>query len=285
MKSNFLGIFVLANILMLFSCAEKQKKIEEEVTPKVEKVIPKVVYDTNNPKTILNAVAQKHGGWNDLWKKRDVKFTSKYHDIDTDRTDLSEERYIFKNEVSFGRYSQHDYNVLPDVEGTVTQFFNGKKTIVLVDDTANNEPEAIAFADFLRKANYFWFLMHYKLNDNGILVNYKGTENEDDTVYDVLEITYESQNTGKELNDIYIVYVNPQTRLIDKFYFSVPFMGVTEPLIIAKYQYIEIDGQLIATKRDYFMPSENGYSESPNLVQTITNVRFNNGFTLDNITK
>ena len=44
-----------------------------------------------------------------------------------------------------------------------------------------------------------------------------------------------------------------------------------------------IEGQKVATKRSIFMPSPDGYSETPNLVQTLTNVKFGNGFTKENL--
>ena len=54
---------------------------------------------------------------------------------------------------------------------------------------------------------------------------------------------------------------------------------VNEPVIIANYNYEDIDGQLVSSKRTYFLPSEEGYSEDPSIVQTLTNIKFGNGFT------
>ena len=173
---------------------------------------------------------------------------------------------------------------MPDVEGEVTQSFDGKETIVLVDGTITENQQANVVGDFLRKANHFWFVMPYKLNDKGTITTYIGQEELNGTTYDKLNVTYDPTITGKEQNDTYILYVNPETKLIDRFYFSLPFMGVNEPLIIADYEYNDVEGQMIATKRIYYMPSENGYSDSPNLVQTLTDISFNNGFTTSNIT-
>ena len=63
-------------------------------------------------------------------------------------------------------------------------------------------------------------------------------------------------------------------------------MGVSVPAIVGNYEYEDIEGQKIATKRTYFMPNEKGeYGETPSIVQTLTNVKFNNGFTKETIMK
>ncbi|MEL6917651.1 MAG: DUF6503 family protein, partial [Bacteroidota bacterium] len=146
------------------------------------------------------------------------------------------------------------------------------------------DPQVLGAGDFLRRANYFWFVMPYKLNDTGTIVSYMGQEEYNGKTYDKINVTYDPEITGKEQNDIYILYVNPETKLIDRFYFSLPFLGVNEPLLIADYEYENVEGQLLATKRTYFLPDEKGeYGEEPSLVQTLTNISFNNGFTPESI--
>ena len=126
--------------------------------------------------------------------------------------------------------------------------------------------------------------MPYKLNDKGTITTYEGQKEYQGSNYDILKVTYDPELTGKEQNDIYILYVNPETKLIDRFYFSLPFLGINDPVLIADYEYENIDGQLISTKRTYFLPNEQGeYGEEPSLVQTMTNVTFGNGFTTDNL--
>ncbi len=282
MKLFFKTLSVLA-ITAIISCAEKPKKEIQQVETIVKEIEKPPVYDTQDPQTVLAAIEYAHGGWNDLWKKGDVQYTYTYHNPDVNKTDISTERYIFDNEASYGHYTKHEINVMPDVAGEVTQCFDGEKTIVMIDDKKTDDPNGNAVGDFLRKANYFWFVMPYKLNDTGTIASFEGQEELKGTNYDKLKITYDPAVTGKEQNDAYILYVNPETKLIDRFYFSLPFMGVNEPVIIADYEYTDIEGQMVATKRTYFMPSENGYSESPKLVQTLTDVSFGNGFTTDNL--
>jgi len=276
------GVALVALVLAI-SCAQKAKKQEHTDTAVVEEMDKAPIYSTEDPQSILAAIEYAHGGWNDLWKKGDVQYTYNYNSTDADKTDLSTERYIFSNEASFGHYTQHEVNVMPGVEGTVSQCFDGEKTVVLVNNVTNEDPQANTVGNFLRKANYFWFVMPYKLNDSGSTASYEGQETHNGKVYDKVKISYDPAITGKEQNDSYVLYVNPETKLIDRFYFSLPFMGVNEPLIIADYEYSDVDGQMIATKRSYYMPGEKGYAESPNLVQTLSDISFNNGFTTENL--
>lgn len=279
MKTLHLRLMALLAFLLVAACAEKTKKTETTPEETIVQVPKAPIYDTNKPETILAAVAYAHGGWNDLWKKGDVEYTYDYRYPANGKADISIERYIFNSEASYGKYTQHEINVMPDKEGEVVQCFDGKETIVLANGEKVDNPEVLATSDFLRRANYYWFTMPYKLNDKGTVATYLGQEEFNGTTYDKVEVTYDPEVTGKEQNDIYILYVNPETRLIDRFYFSLPFLGVQEPVIIANYEYEDIDGQLISTKRSYFIPSEEGYAEEPSLVQTMTNVKFGNGFT------
>lgn len=275
-NSKFLAI---AMVLFMVACGPKDKKAQADEQNMVETVVPEPVYDTTNPETILAAIEHSHGGWNDLWKKGDVEYTYTYHSPANDKKDVSIERYIFSSEASFGKYSQHEINVMPDTEGEVVQYFNGNETVVLVNGEKTDDPQGNAVGEFLRKANHFWFVMPYKLNDSGTITTYQGQEEHNGTTYDKLHVTYDPEVTGKEQNDIYILYVNPETKLIDRFYFSLPFLGVNEPVIIANYEYEDIDGQLVSSKRTYFLPSEQGYAEDPSIVQTLSNIKFGNGFT------
>ena len=113
-----------------------------------------------------------------------------------------------------------------------------------------------------------------------------GQEEYNGISYDKVAVSYDPAITEKEQNDSYILYVNPDTKMIDRFLFSLPAMGVNVPAIVGNYEYEDIEGQKIATKRTYFMPNEKGeYGETPSIVQTLTNVKFNNGFTKETIMK
>jgi len=282
-KKNF-TIGAIATAVLLSSCGEKTQKTETIETPViVEEQAPE--YDLKNPSSMLAAVAYAQGGWDDLYEKKDVQYTYAYA-MGDGKTDISTERYIFDTEASYGKYSQNEVNAMPSTKGEIVQFYDGKEAMVMVDGKTMENPEAIAGANFLRRANHFWFVMPYKLSDKGNIFKSLGKETYNDISYDKLEVTYDPTVTGKEQNDSYILYINPQTKLIDRFFFSLPAMGVTTPAIAANYEYEEIEGQMVATKRTYFMPNEKGaLSEMPSITQTLTDVTFNNGFDGQSIMK
>jgi len=281
-KSNLVVLAIFGLVLITVSCGEKVKKetmktVAEEMAPKAPN------YDANDPESVLASVEFAQGGWGDLWNKKDVQYTYDYRYPDG-KADVSTERYIFANEASFGNYTQHDINAMPGVKGQVTQYFDGENAMVMVDEKSIEDPAAIGGTNFLRRANYFWFVMPYKLNDKGTILKSMGKEDHNGISYDKIEVTYDSAVTGKEQNDIYILYVNPTTKMIDRFFFSLPALGVNVPAIIANYEYEDIEGQKVATKRTYFMPNEKGeYGETPSIVQTLSNISFDNGFTNETI--
>lgn len=224
-----------------------------------------------------------YGGWNALRRKKDVEYHYAYT-VPEGKADISTERYIFEDEISFGHYTRHEINTLPTEKGIVTHLFDGEKTRMTLNETAVENERTVSIAQFVRRANYFWFVMPYKLNDPGTIAKYLGTEVYKGTTYDKLEVTYDPSVTGKEKNDIYILYINQDTKMIDRFYFSLPFLGIDAPLIIAEYNYEAMEDQKIAVTRNYFLPNTNGsYDTEPSITQTLSQIKFNNGFTNETI--
>ncbi len=272
-KPFLLAIVILLN---LTACKEKKSQITEE-----KDTAPKL--DLTDPSALLAAVEKAHGGWNHLRSKNDVEYHYEYT-MSEGAADISTERYIFDDEISFGHYTRHEINTLPTENGIVTHLFDGKKTKITLNGSTIEKERTIALAEFVRRANYFWFVMPYKLNDPGTIAKYIGTEVYNDITYSKLEVTYDPATTGKAENDIYILHINPATLLIDRFYFSLPFAGINAPVILAEYTYEMVEGQKLATNRIYFLPDAKGaYGESPSITQALSQIKFNNGFTDKNI--
>lgn len=228
---------------------------------------------------LLAGAEEAAGTWNKLYALHDVSYTYDYHYAGTEKRDLSTERYIFEGEHSWAKYTQHDINVAPGQKGNVTQSYVDGKPYIMTGDGMMTDPQLVGITEFLRKANYFWFTMFYKMRDQGVIATYKGKEKLAGINYEVVNVTYDAEVTGKAQNDEYIFYINPKTKLVDRFFFSLPAMGVDAPVILMELDYTTIDGVTIATKRRIYQPGADGKrSTTPNLVQTLTNVKFNNGF-------
>ncbi len=284
MKSTTILNVLFAGTILCVSCTNPPKddtsaEAEEMMNESPEEQLS---YSTDDPKSIIKAVEMANGTWDKLWEQKDVQFDYYYKQADG-KIDESVERYVFDTEESWAKYTKHEINVLPETEGIAIQYYDGDSAFVSLDGEAIENPEAIGVAKFLRKANYFWFVMMYKLDNPGANYDYMGQESVKGMNYDKVKVTYEPKVTGKEQNDTYILYVNPETKMVDQFYFSLPAFGVNEPVILMTLEYSEIDGLQIPTTRNIYMPGENGYSEEPNLVEVSENVKFNNGFTEDSM--
>ena len=226
---------------------------------------------------LLDALTEVNGGYKKLAAKKDVQFTYIYDNLDMGR-DVSTERHIFNGEHSWGSYKEHKRNVLPDKKGLAIQsLVHGKPTLTL-DGKPINDETALNGTVFLRKVNFYWFTMMYKLKDPGTIYNYLGTEEVNGITYDKVNLTYEAAVTGKKNNDEYILYFNPDTRLIDQFFFSLPDWGIIDPILKMTLEYEKIDGIYLTTVRKSFMPDENGTYQM-NGIYTFKDIKFNNGFT------
>lgn len=267
-------LLLLGGLWMLSAC--QSPSTTSESTESAAQAESSAV-DLTKEQQLIQALEEVNGGWEHLLSKQDVSFTYNYHDF-AKGTDISEERYIFEGETSWADYAQHEANVMPGVEGKVKQcFVNGKPEMTL-DGEAITDEDALAFTEFLRRANYFWFTMMYKLDDPGTQHEYMGTEEVNGIEYDKMSLTYEGASTGKEQNDGYVLYINPETHLIDFFYFSLPLLGVNEPVLRMELAYEKVDGLYIATTRKLFAPNpETGeYVQGGQYVSS--EIQFSNGF-------
>ncbi len=233
---------------------------------------------TNNPTDLLKQMETKMGGWDKLWAQNDVEF--KYNYIYADgKKDISTERYIFEGEHSWAKYTQHDINVMPGTGGVVVQSLVNNQSACSQDGTSVDNPEILGGTEFLRRANYFWFAMFYKMLNPGTIHKHLGRETADGVNYHKISVAYESDKTGKPQNDAYILYLNPETMLVDQFFFSLPAMGVNQPVLKMKVEYEKINGLLLPTKRWVYQPGPDGKpSADPFLTQTSTQLKFDNGF-------
>lgn len=234
---------------------------------------------TPDPSDLIKQMEAKVGGWDKLWAQKDVEFQYNYVYADG-KQDVSTERYIFEGEHSWAKYTQHDINVLPGKGGVVIQSLVNNQPACAQDGKAMNDQQVLGGTDFLRRANYFWFAMFHKLQNPGTIHKYLGTESVDGVNYHKISVAYESDKTGKPQNDAYVLYLNPETMLVDQFFFSLPAMGVHQPVLKMKVEYEAINGLLLPTKRWAYQPGPDGKPNAePFLTQTSTQVKFNNGFT------
>jgi len=237
------------------------------------------VADETTPQALIKAMEKAMGSWNKMYKLKDVQFTYNYEYPGQNKKDLSIEKYIFEGEHSWAKYMTHQINVMPEQDGEVIQSLIGDQITVSHMGKIMDDPKSKGLGTFLRKANYYWFTMMYKLSDPGVKLSMNGTETMNGTIYQKVRVDFNPDQVGKKENDTYVLYINSKTKLVDQFFFSLPAQGVNEPVILMKVAYQTINGVKVPYKRSIFQPNAEGqYGSTPNLIQTSTDIKFKNGF-------
>ena len=232
--------------------------------------------ENKDPKMLIEQMVGQVGSSDKLKSLNDVQYTYTTRDSATGNSDISTERYIFDGELSWAEYKTHDFHVFPDQTGPVVQGYNGKESWVTINGKLVEDPQAIKLAYFLRKTNFYWFAMMPKLLDPGINYSYEGKRKVDETEYDLVKITFE-KGVG-DVSDTYLVYINPETHLVDQFLFTVMDFNITEPFLM-KVEYEEVDGLKLPVKRKATKSNWNGdIMEDVWLEEIMTDIKFNNGF-------
>ncbi len=231
--------------------------------------------------TLIKKVVDANGGVNALHKLKDVSFDYTFKVTGNNIVDVSKERYIFNGEVSFGLYSKRQVYALPQLKGKHTQFFDGTKTVSKINGNVITDQQPAYIGHALRKTNYYWFAMMFKLLDPGVNHELLPSRKVDGKSYKIVEMTF-GENVG-ESDDKYILYINPDTYLIDQFLYTAKGFGVTDPsLMIMKYE--KINGVYLSTYRKYAPADWKGNVVKENWTEQFTkNVKFNNDFNLESI--
>jgi hypothetical protein len=227
-------------------------------------------------KALVAKVVEKAGGADSLRKRRDVEYTYLYRRAGTGALDVSFERYVFDGEKSWARYQVHE-GVHPSGLGPVVQGYDGQSTWQTVAGRKSTDEKSLARADFLRKTNFYWFAMTFKLLDPGMRYTYEGKKKVGATTYELVKLGFD-EGIG-DVSDTYVLYINPKTWRIDQFLFTVLDFGKTDPFLM-KVEYERVDGVLLPTNRRYARSDWSGHvSKDAEWTDEISaGVRFNNGF-------
>lgn len=234
-------------------------------------------------KKLISRVVKANGGIKALHQLKDVSFDYTFKVTANNIVDVSKERYIFNGEVSFGEYTKRQVYALPQLKGTYTQFFDGKQTISKVNSKTITEQQPAYIGHALRKTNYYWFAMMFKLLDPGVNHKQLADRKVNGITYKTVEMTF-GENIG-ESDDRYILYINPDTYRIDQFLYTAKGFGVMEPSLM-KLKYEKFGDIYLTTYRKYAPADWNGNVVKKAWTEQFTkNVKFNNGFNLVSIQK
>ncbi len=227
-------------------------------------------------KKLVETMVETVGGVDRLYSLKDVEYKYTYHDLAADKKDVSIERYVFDGELSWAEYLIREKSMAPQVEGDMVQAYNGDETWVTVDGKLNDAPKILKIADFTRKTNYYWFTMMFKLLDPGVNYEYNGKQTVDGTEYDLVKITF-GENVG-DVQDTYVLYINPKTHMVDQFLYTVMDFNISEPFLM-KVDYEEVAGLKLPTKRKSVAANWDGEPKNDKWTAEISeDIKFNNGF-------
>ncbi len=225
-----------------------------------------------DPKQLLSEMMDALGGSQNFYNKGSVSYDYEYNDPNSGLHFIGKEQYVFDGELSRADFTTH--TMLAPKGGLVTEGYDGTNFWVTIDGNNTSEEQALGFARFLRKTNYYWFTMFFKLLDNGVNQTYEGETTLDGKSYHLIKISFGS-NIG-DAQDTYIVYLNKETKLIDQFLFTITAFGITQPNLM-RFDYETVDGIKIPSKRNYIKSNWNGeiIGEVP-AITTWNNITFGN---------
>lgn len=257
---------------LFFSCQTNTEEKPVSSIPKNEQL------EAGNPGAkMVKEMIDALGGLEAYYQLQDVEYTYYYRNPESGQEDVSLERYIYDGEKSWAEYTKHDYRMMPDKEGVVIQSYDGKNTWVTLNGEKVEVPKIVKMADFNRKTNFYWLNMFPKLLDPGTRFEKKENRMMNDINYEMVEVSF-GENIG-DAQDKYLLYINPETKLVDQFLFTVMDFGRAEPLLM-EVKYEEVSGIKWPTYRRYAPANWEGeLAEDYVWIEEISeNLKFNNGF-------
>ena len=223
-----------------------------------------------NADQLVAEMVETLGGKQAFYQLGNVTYDFSYHDPNTPLTLSSKETYVFDGELSLGDFSEHGFL---GANGKVLEGYDGKEAWVKFDGEVSNDEQANGVARFLRKTNYYWFAMFFKLQDEGVNLEHTGTQKVEGRDYDLVKVTF--GNSVGDAQDTYVLYINKRTKLVDQFLFTIVAFGVTEPKLM-RVHYGTFNGIKIPYDRVYIDSNWNGEIVGEKWVTTYwSNIQFN----------
>lgn len=271
MKTNILTALVLC--CLHISCND-----ENQSNSKSDNVLE----FQNKGHELVYSMTQKVGTYDKLHAKKNVSYTYSYQTPDG-KADISTEKYIFDGELSYGHYKKHE-RTFPQLDGVIEQGFDGDEYWLKHNGEILSDQSLLKRVAFNRPTNFYWFTMMQKLMDPGLNYECLGEKTIDHQNYDVVKISFKSPSDKP--TDIYQVYINKKTLMVDQFLFTVADFGKMDIPFLMKLKYEEIEGLLIPTIRQYKQSTWNAdVTDEPWIKVTWSDVKFNTEMTKKDFTK
>jgi len=264
--------------LFIFTACDNTKK-EQTSESSTEQMAQVAEVETNQGKALVKKMVAACGGTENFWALKDVEYEYTYDASYENKKDVSIERYVFDGELSWAEYTTREKHAFPDKEGKLLMGFDGSSSWCTMDGQLMQDSATLRVTDFMRKTNFYWFTMMYKLLDPGLNYEYQGKKTSNDMEYDIVKVSF-GENVG-DAQDIYVLYINPQTKMVDQFLFTVMDFGREEPLMMF-VEYQTVDGVKVPKYRKYAPSDWDGNIMEEKWTENyFDNIKFNNNFAPD----
>ncbi|MEM7573070.1 MAG: hypothetical protein AAF433_09225 [Bacteroidota bacterium] len=230
------ALFLLFLITSLTACTseptvdDKQSVEEEVVDPALE---------------WIDGMLEAMGGLEQYQALEDVTYTYARQTADGLER-LSEEIYHYPSEWSYGRYFESRNPANDQETGELTQYFAHDSTWVTFNGVLVDDPAQQQRARFVRKTNFYWLNMFFKLRDPGLTYELGEERELYGQTYQTLSVSFE-EGVG-DAKDIYLLYLNTETKLVDYFLYTVMEFDHPDPSMM-KIDYAEVGGLLWPVRR------------------------------------
>lgn len=222
---------------------------------------------------LIEEMVAANGGL-DKWKKVKTIDYNYTYEVAPGIKDVSDEHYNNWTGEKKAVFTEHKAVMMPEIEADIYNHWKGDVVTMKAGESPIEDPKAVGMAQFLLNTNHYWLNMMYKMLDDGLNYEYQGSEGN----YEKVMVTFQ-QNAGFTPDDYYLLYINKDTKLVDKFRFKFTAFDVPEPYNMMEVGYKEIDGLLWPVERKYKPCTPEGKikDEFPYAHQTSKNIELNKG--------
>ncbi len=271
----FIGI-ALSSLVLSCNQGTPAETPATETQPLDEAQTEDVINFKNKGHELIYDMVQVVGDYDAWHRKKDVVYTYTSQTPDG-QTDISTEKYIFDGELSYGAYERHDRS-FPDMEGLIEQGYDGKEFWLKHKGEHSNDEEKLKSVAFRRPTNFYWFAMLPKLLDPEVNYEHLGDTTINSVDYSVVKTSFVSETP----TDIYQLYINKETSLVDQFLFTVADYGVMDTPFLMKLNYQDVDGLLIPAQRRYKKSTWNAAEDDSDWIKANwSNIKFDNGLSVE----
>lgn len=227
-------------------------------------------------RALLERLEARIGTYADLLEKGDIELKYNYDAVGRGQN-ISLERHIYDGEHSWASFQTHFIKEFDATAGTLQQSLVNHVTTAKVGEEEVSGPEVDQSVRFHRQVNFYWLTMMYKLRDPGTIFKHLGAHQENGVTYEKVHLTYDPAVTGKAKNDQYVLCFNPETDLVDIFFWSGGSDKPLDKLMKTTVEHQIIEGIYIPIIRKNYRPNGDG-TFLFRTVATFSEIKFNNGF-------